>query len=686
MASTTSAPPEPSAHGPDEIALARFMAEAGRILGESLDFEVTLRRVAELVVPRIADWCAIELLTEDGRLEELALTHADPAKIALIEEIRRRYPADPDRETGSYVVVRTRAPTVVSEVTPEMVRAVAADEEQADLLARLELRSYMCVPLLATGRIVGTLTLATDGSGRHFAPADVTAAEDLARQAASAIQNAQAYRAADRFRRILDAVHEAVFVIAPTDGRVRDVNRGAVELLGLDRPAIIGRRIWDFAADVGPATARELVRPLLDGHLDARTVEAVMADPARGDGGRPVEVLIQRLEIPGEGPGLVAIARDMRDRVEAQARLERLAEAEHARAAELNAVIRAMGDGVVVCDDTGRITLANPSARELFRDVVVLSYADILDQLHDPEGRAPGLGRLDEPVTLPTRLRPVRWIEVATYPVEAATPAGATGADVTSAVGEAGAGAGAETIVVLRDVTAARERDAIRETFIGVLSHELRTPVTTIYGGARILSRADSTLDDSTRQSIFDDIAAESERLQRLVEDVVALNRFGEQGGDVGQEPVLLQRLVPAVVQSEGARWPGMRFASSIPPGLPTVVADATYVEQVVRNLLSNAAKYGGPGAAVDVTLEAGDGEVTVRILDDGPGIDPDEADRLFELFYRSPSTASTTAGAGIGLFVCARLVAAMGGRIWARRRDPAGSEFGFALRVMADA
>ena len=113
----------------------------------------------------------------------------------------------------------------------------------------------------------------------------------------------------------------------------------------------------------------------------------------------------------------------------------------------------------------------------------------------------------------------------------------------------------------MRDVTEARHREAIRETFIGVLSHELRTPITTIFGGAKLLAREPSTLDEDTKRGIFRDIHDEAERLQRLVEDVVALNRFGEGPGEISWEPVLLQRLVPRVVGSEQGRWPGVAFA-----------------------------------------------------------------------------------------------------------------------------
>jgi two-component system sensor histidine kinase KdpD len=121
-------------------------------------------------------------------------------------------------------------------------------------------------------------------------------------------------------------------------------------------------------------------------------------------------------------------------------------------------------------------------------------------------------------------------------------------------------------------------------------------------------------------------------------------------------------------------------FRLEIEPGLPTVTADPTYAEQVIRNLLSNAAKYGGLESTVVVRAERGEGEVIVRVLDDGPGFPIEERDRLFELFYRSARTATKASGAGIGLFVSARLVAAMGGRIWAARRESGGAEFGFAL------
>ena len=118
---------------------------------------------------------------------------------------------------------------------------------------------------------------------------------------------------------------------------------------------------------------------------------------------------------------------------------------------------------------------------------------------------------------------------------------------------------------------------------------------------------------------------------------------------------------------------------------MPTVSADPTYVEQVIRNLIGNAAKYSSDDTIVAVVAEVADTHVQVRIMDEGPGISSSEAGRLFELYYRSPATAAQSAGAGIGLFVCRALVEAMGGSIWARPRPTGGAEFGFTLPILVD-
>jgi signal transduction histidine kinase len=222
-----------------------------------------------------------------------------------------------------------------------------------------------------------------------------------------------------------------------------------------------------------------------------------------------------------------------------------------------------------------------------------------------------------------------------------------------------------------------------REAFVDVISHELRTPITTIMGLAQILARPGRADDDATRSALLEDVRSESERLHRLVEDLLVLSRIERGRLEIDPEPLEPRRLLDRAVAHESRELPSIHVTTELERDLPIVAGEATYIEQIVRNLLGNAAKYTPEGSHVVVSARQRDGQVEVRVCDDGPGIPLNSVDRVFELFYRDPESARVVAGSGIGLFVCAALVEAMGGRIWARRRPEGGSEFGFTLRAI---
>ncbi len=237
-------------------------------------------------------------------------------------------------------------------------------------------------------------------------------------------------------------------------------------------------------------------------------------------------------------------------------------------------------------------------------------------------------------------------------------------------------------VVVTLDVTERRAAEQLRSAFIGVLSHELRTPVTTIYAGARVLQTRGDRLDRATREEILADVAAECERLSRLVEDLLVLAR-AERGMDIAVHgPALVQHRLRSLTATMAADWPDHRFVSDIPEHVPLVTGDEGYIEQVLRNLLGNAAKYGRHEVVARIAVRS-DG-VEVSVLDDGPGIDPADLEGIFDLFFRA-RTAQRLPGAGIGLFVARRLVEAMGGRLWAANRPEGGATFTFVLPLFVE-
>ncbi|WP_133478425.1 GAF domain-containing protein [Cognatilysobacter segetis] len=169
----------------------RMLADAGEILGRSLDYEATLDNLARVVVPRVADWFAVDLVTEDGALQRVAVHHPDAARVAIATRLFERYP--PQRGSGAWKVIETRNPEWAADIPPALIRASAVDAEQARMLAELELRSYIIVPLIARDTVIGTLTLVQAESGRRYQQADVGLALELARRAAAAVDNARLY-------------------------------------------------------------------------------------------------------------------------------------------------------------------------------------------------------------------------------------------------------------------------------------------------------------------------------------------------------------------------------------------------------------------------------------------------------------------------------------------------------------
>jgi PAS domain S-box-containing protein len=181
----------------------RFLAEASASLSSSLDYRTTLARLARLAVPYLADWCVVDILEEDSSLDRLALTHQDPEKVALARELEERYPPDPEAQQGVLQVLRTGRPELVPEISESALEEAARNAEHRKILRELGLKSYIIVPLVARGRTLGAITLVSAESGQRYGPAELELAEELARRAALAVDNARLYRGRSEIARTL---------------------------------------------------------------------------------------------------------------------------------------------------------------------------------------------------------------------------------------------------------------------------------------------------------------------------------------------------------------------------------------------------------------------------------------------------------------------------------------------------
>ncbi|HJQ28016.1 MAG TPA: PAS domain S-box protein, partial [Rubrobacter sp.] len=240
----------------------RFLAEASDVLSSSLDYRETLSSVARLAVPSLADWCVVDVLNEDGSLERLAVEHPDPEKVKLAYEVQERYPPDPESPGGVHHVLRTGEPELMSEIPDDLVDQVSRDENHREMLGKLGLRSYMVVPLLTRGRTLGVISFVSAESRRHYDEADLELAEELARRAALAVDNARLYEEAQRE---IAERRWAQRELRGSRDQLEAILRGAAD--GITAQDATGRIIYaneTAARMVGFPSARDLVEAPLD--------------------------------------------------------------------------------------------------------------------------------------------------------------------------------------------------------------------------------------------------------------------------------------------------------------------------------------------------------------------------------------------------------------------------------------
>jgi serine phosphatase RsbU (regulator of sigma subunit) len=208
-----------------------FLAEASEALAASLDPVETLDEIARLAVPRLADWCAIQLAPEvRGTFEQIAVAHVDPEKVRWAWELAERYPPDPDAPTGAPNVIRTGRSELYPEIDEALLQAAALDDEQRALVQELRMHSALVVPLSARGRTLGAITFVFAESGRQYSTSELELAEELGRRAGLALDHARLYsrelHTAETLQRALlpprlPAVpgHRLVVRYAPSDAR-----------------------------------------------------------------------------------------------------------------------------------------------------------------------------------------------------------------------------------------------------------------------------------------------------------------------------------------------------------------------------------------------------------------------------------------------------------------------------------
>jgi two-component system, OmpR family, sensor histidine kinase KdpD len=228
------------------------------------------------------------------------------------------------------------------------------------------------------------------------------------------------------------------------------------------------------------------------------------------------------------------------------------------------------------------------------------------------------------------------------------------------------------------------QTEQLRNALLSSVSHDLRTPLTAISGASSALLEGEGVLDSTTRRDLTQTISDEADRLNRLVRNLLDMTRLESGSVLVRKEWQLIDEVIGAALARAEPQLAGRTVTTDLPADLPPAPLDGALIEQVLINLLENAAKYTPQGSAIDIRAHADASELVVEVNDHGPGLPPGDEERIFEKFYRASGQRAEGSGAergsGLGLTICRGMVQAHGGRIWATNRADGGATFAFAL------
>ncbi|MCC6313079.1 MAG: PAS domain S-box protein [Thermomicrobiales bacterium] len=629
-----------------------FLAEASAILASSLDHEDTLARVAALAVPALADWCSVDLLDPDGRLRQVVVAHADPAKVGLVKDMRRRFPADPKSGYGPPEVARTGRPILSPEVLPEHLALGVHDPDHLRLLTQLGLRSYMAVPLIARGQIQGVIGFAISESDRAFGAEELALAEALAERASLAIDNARLYAEAlsseARWQGAF-AGASAGMALVGLDGRWLQVNRALCAITGYDEIDLLRLRFQDLTYPDDLAIDLVHRGRILRGEMGAHQWEKRYY---RKDGAIVWVLLSVALIRDRAGAPLhfVAQIQDVTERKQAESAQARLA-----------AIVGAADDAILAKTLDGAITDWNRGAEHLYgytadeaigRSVFMLAPPDRLEEAEEflvRAARGEGIER-QETVRLAKDGRRLH-VSLSISPLH----------------DRSGKVVGSSTIA--RDISERKQLELLQRDYLAMVTHDLRTPVTVVRGGAQLLQRR-----GAYHAATVAAILAQTDRMQRLLDDLADLVQLEEGRLRIRPAPMDLGTLAQREAEIVRTQTPGSRIVVHEPPEPVIGDWDADRLGQVLQNLLGNAVKFQEESGSVEVRIEATATEARVTVADEGPGILPEHLPRMFERFYRAEATGA--GGLGLGLYISRMLVEAHGGRIRVESEPGAGSRF----------
>jgi len=646
----------------------RFLAEASALLSASLDYQTTLENLAKLAVPRLADWCAIDVVRPDLTYSRLAVAHINPEKEELVWELQRRYPPQGDEDYGYPQVLRTGKSYACFDVSDEFLTSVARDAGHLSLFRQLNHKSYICVPLQVGDKTLGSISFVWSESGRRYTQADLELAEDLGRRAALATENARLYREAQEAS---ESLRQVVAILDQQQQQLRTLQQ-LTNLLNqrlTNLPCLLREMVGALVKTIPGAQFCFIIlkNPQCKGLLLSVTAgigtEKLRLEDAFPPSLRdapPTEGLLSEVFVTGTSQLIQRIDRNSQHLEDVPAAMYSVT-IESVQAGRLGVLaignwnnpnafdsedqklLVAVGEQAAIAIDNARMIRAleeQETRLEFQNEILAQQNQELESQRQQVLRQNQALKNQRQQVLLQN----------------------------------------------LQLLEAAR----LKSQFLATMSHELRTPMNAVIGFSQLLLRQRQSSLTPQQVDMVERILNNGKNLLTLINEILDLSKIEAGRLELKLETFNLVQLLKATLEELRSLADEKHLELDIQADLhnPNISNDRIRLRQILVNLLSNAIKFTECGKVQVEVKEISSEWLAIIVKDTGIGIAQDNLVHIFEEFRQIDQTTTRKySGTGLGLAITESLVQLMQGKITVESEVGQGSTFRIELprQVPAD-